>query len=142
MLPTQASKEEAANGGASAGVSKTALKKLKKQQQVRGAAGTARLAVAHQASSAVLTRATKAAQGEAAAGDATTAEKQEEAAAGDEEVGQVDAEEAKRRIAAAKAKAKPKQLSAAATALAEAKARANKGKKTADKRAYNQAPKG
>jgi len=90
----------------------------------------------------VLTRAAKAAQGESAAGDATAADKQEEAGAGDEEVGQVDAEEAKRRIAAAKAKAKPKQLSAAATALAEAKARANKGKKTADKRAYNQAPKG
>ena len=89
----------------------------------------------------MLTRDAKAAQGEPAAGDATTAEKQE-AAAGDEEGGQVDAEEAKRRIAAAKAKAKPKQLSAAATALAEAKARANKGKKTADKKAYNQAPKG
>ena len=60
----------------------------------------------------------------------------------DEDDAPVDAEEAKRRLAA-KAKAKPKQLSAAATALAEAKARATKGKKGgADKRTFNQAPKG
>ena len=56
----------------------------------------------------------------------------------------VDAEEVKRRLAAAKAKAaKPKAQSAAATAMAEALARANgKGKKaTGDKRAsHNQAP--
>ena len=83
-----------------------------------------------------LTRSRQAAQGEPAASDGGAADKE---AAGSE-VAQVDAEEAKRRIAAAKAKAKPKQLSAAATALAEAKARAGKGKKTTDKRAYNQAP--
>jgi hypothetical protein len=64
----------------------------------------------------------------------------EEDAANGESV-HVDAEEAKRRIAAAKAKAKPK-MSAAATALAEAKARATKGKKSTDKTRYNQAPKG
>ena len=79
----------------------------------------------------------------AAAAEAVPAESAKGAEDGaDEDDAPVDAEEAKRRLAA-KAKAKPKQLSAAATALAEAKARATKGKKGgADKRTFNQAPKG
>ena len=74
----------------------------------------------------------------AAAGDVPTEGGENDAV---DEAEQVDAEEAKRRLAA-KAKAKPKQLSAAATALAEAKARASKSKKVNDKRTFNQAPKG
>ena len=118
-------------------MSKTAMKKLKKQSQARTTAARC-AAPPPWADSTLAPQASQDGTADAAAhAEDTTA-----ANGGDGETAEVDAEEAKRRLAAAKAKAKPKQLSAAATALAEAKARASKSKKVTDKRTFNQAPKG
>ena len=128
-----------ANGGAAgaeAGLSKTAQRKLKKQQQVRMPCAHARRMAR------VLTRyrnaVWQASQPDGAAPD--VADSAPPMDAGDAEVNgtsgvAVDALEVKRRIAAASTKAKPGKSSAAATALAEAKARAEKAKKSSDKKA-------